>query len=185
MKLNTRFDAVLAIATLTILPALVCRAAETNAAPERIGIYDSRAIAYAYFWSESHQRKLSDTVRAAKDAKAAGDTNRFTELNARSKAEQERNHLQVFSTASVEDLLMEMPEQVTAAQKGANITTLVSKWDEQTLKEHPGAKKIDVTDLLLRDFKLTDKQRKVIADIRKKRPLPIDQAQKLLKEGKL
>jgi hypothetical protein len=161
------------------------KAAETNVPPERIGTYDSRAIAYAHFWSDGHQRKLHDLSKAAKDARAGGQKERFKELEAALKKEQETSHLQVFSTAPVDDVLAGMKDHVTAVQKEANVATLVSKWDEPALEEYRGAKQVDITDLLLREFKLDEKKMKVVQDIRKQKPLPLDQAQELTRQGKL
>jgi hypothetical protein len=161
------------------------KAAETNVPPERIGIYDSRAIAYAHFWSNRHQRKLEDLSKAAKAARVGGDEERFKELAAALKREQETSHLQVFSTAPVDDVLAGMKDHVTVVQKEAGVGTLVSKWDEPALKKYRGAKQVDVTDLLLRDFKLDGKKMKIVQDIRKQKPLPRDQAQELTRKGKL
>ena len=160
-------------------------AAETSAPPERIGIYDSRVIAYAHFWSDAHQRKLNELTKAANAAKAAGQTEHFNELEAAIKKEQETNHLQVFSTAPVDDLLSEMKERVPAIQEKAGVAKLVSKWDKTALKKYPRASHVDVTDLLLREFKLDEKKMKVAQDIRKKKPLPLDRAQELMRKGKL
>ena len=95
------------------------RAAETNTAPERIGVYDSRLIAYASFWAAAHQRKLNDLVKEAKAAQASGDTNRFRELDAALKQERERGHLQVFSTAPVEEILAGMKADSAQARQQA------------------------------------------------------------------
>jgi len=160
-------------------------AVETNAVPKRIGIYDSRAIAYAYFWSEAHQQKINSVAKAAKEAKAAGQTARFQELEAALKKESERNHLQVFSTAPVDDILAGMTRQVAQIQRDAGVAQLVSMWDKKTLKEHRHAERIDITDRLLREFKLTEKQTEVAADLRKKQPLPLEKAQEMLRQGKL
>ena len=39
--------------------------------------------------------------------------------------------------------------------------------------------------LLLRDFKLTEKQKKVIDDVHKQRPLPLEQAKEMMRKGEL
>jgi hypothetical protein len=160
-------------------------AAETSVAPDRIGVYDSRAIAYAHFWSDAHQRKLNELVKAAKQARAAGQTERFRELEATLKQAQDKSHLQVFSTAPVDDVLAEMKDRLPVIQKEAGVAKLVSKWDETALKEHGRAKQVEVTDLLLREFKLDDKKTKVAQDIRRKKPLPLDKAKELARKGKL
>ena len=160
-------------------------AAETSAPPERIGIYDSRVIAYAHFWSDAHQRQLNELTKAARTAKAAGQTERFNELEAAIKKQNETNHLQVFSTAPVEDALDALKNRLPAIQKEAGVTRLVSKWDDAALKEHKRAEQLDVTDLLLREFKLDEKKMKVAQDIRTRKPLPLDQAQELMRKGRL
>jgi hypothetical protein len=160
-------------------------AAETGAPPERIGIYDSRVIAYAHFWSDAYQRRLNELTKAAKAARAAGQTGRFNELEAALKKAQEESHLQVFSTASVDDVLAAMRDRLPAIQKEAGVARLVSKWDETALKEYKDAQQVDVTDLLLREFKLDEKKMKVTRDIRKKKPLPLDKARELARKGEL
>lgn len=161
-------------------------AADTGTTPpEPIGIYDSRVIAYAHFWSEAHQRELNDRTKAAREARASGQSERFKELDAALRKEQETNHLQVFSTAPVEDVLAAIKDRLPAIQKEARVSKLVSKWDEAALKEHKRARQVDVTDLLLREFKLDEKKMKMARDLTKQKPLPLDRARELARKGKL
>jgi hypothetical protein len=85
----------------------------------------------------------------------------------------------------VDDVLTAMKDRVVAVQKETGTSRMVSKWDDKTLAANQGAEQVDVTDLLLQEFKLTDKQKKVIADLRKQKPLPLEQARELLRDGKL
>jgi len=159
--------------------------ASTNASRAKAGIYDSRVLAYAHFWQESHQQKLRETINAARNARSAGQTERLRELEAAIKAEQDRNHLQVFSTAPVDNVLAEMKDRVESTKREAGVSSLVSKWNEEALKLYPSGQQVDVTDLLLRDFKLTEQQKKVIEDLRRQKPLPLDKARELLQKGEL
>jgi type IV pilus biogenesis protein CpaD/CtpE len=111
-------------------------AAEPGAPPDGIGVYDSRVIACAHFWSDARQRELNALTKAAMAAKASGQTERFNELEAAIKKEQETNHLQVFSTAPVDEALVALKDRLLAIQKEAGVATLVSKWDEVTLNAH-------------------------------------------------
>jgi hypothetical protein len=186
MKPILLITAVLACAVFG--PSPVYAADETNkagAAPERIGIYDSRAIAYAHFWSEAQQRKRDEMSKDARSARAAGQTERYKEQSAALKKLQEQSHLQVFSTAPVDNILAEMKDRLPEIQRKARVARLVSKWDEETLKDFKRVEKVDVTDLLLGEFKLDEKQKKVAADLRTKNPLPLKRAENLMKEGKL
>jgi hypothetical protein len=157
----------------------------TTDSTERIGVYDSRVIAYAHFWTEANMNKIKEMSNAAKEAKASGQVDRYKQLSENLKKEQEKNHLQVFSTAPVDDVLNEMKERVAAIQREAGVSRLVSKWDEKSLATHKRAKQVDVTDLLLKEFNLNEKQLKVAADIRIKQPLPLDKARELMRKGEL
>ena len=174
-----------AVAAFTVVTTASAGEATTNAPVERIGVYDSRVVAYAHFCSDAYRQKIDDLSRGAKAARAAGDTNRFQKLAATLKQEQERNHLQVFSTASVEDVLAEMKERVAEIQKQAGVSRLVSRWDEATMRQHQGAETVDVTGQLLRDFKLDEKQKQVIESLKRQQPLPLEQARELMRDGKL
>ena len=109
----------IAIGTVPAIVASVrifsASAAETKPASERIGIYDSRVVAYAHFWTEPHQRDLNERAKTAKDAKAAGQTARYEELSASLKQEQERIHRQVFSTAPIDNVLADIKDRLPAS----------------------------------------------------------------------
>ena len=173
-----------------LLASFVIQAADSpstgaGAGSQRIGIYDSRALAYAQFWSAGSQSSRQQMVRAAKDAKTAGDTAKFRKLDAQLKKVQEQSHLQVFSTAPVDDVLADMKDIVAAVQNETGVSKLVSKWDTKTLDQNRGAERVDVTDRLLATFKLSEKQRKVVSELRQKEPLPLSKAERLMKQGKL
>ena len=67
----------------------------------------------------------------------------------------------------------------------AGVARLVSKWDEKSLAAHKHDEQVDVTDRLLREFKLNEKQLKVVADLRHKKPLSLERAQELMRKGEL
>jgi hypothetical protein len=157
----------------------------TNSTPVRIGVYDSRAVAYAQFWSESFQSKLKEQMAAARVAKQAGDTARFNELATALHVEQDRIHRQGFSTAPADDALAALKGQIPEIEKQAGVIALVSKWDEAALKKYPNAEQVDVTGQLAREFKPTEKQLKVIADIQKQKPLSLEKCDELIRKGKI
>lgn len=82
-------------------------------------------------------------------------------------------------------MLAVLKDRLPAIEKQAGVTRLISRWDDRTLQEYKRAQQVEVTDLLLREFKLDEKKMKVAQDIRKKKPLPLGQAQELMRKGKL
>lgn len=164
---------------------LSASAAETNI-PTAIGIYDSRAVAYAYFWSVPYQKQLHEKISAARAAQKAGDLAKFNDLSTAIKAEQAQNHRQVFSIAPINDALEVIKERLPEIQKKANVITLVSKWDEATLKRYKNATRVDVTDNLVREFIVPDeKQAKTISSIEKSEPISLEKCDELIRKGEI
>lgn len=164
--------------------ALVARAA-TEPAAGKVGVYDSRAVAYAHFVQPGRQAALRQLISDAKAAKAAGDTARFQELEKKIVADQLQMHLQVFSTAPITETLAAMPDRVAEVEREAGVTRLVSKWDEEALRGVAASDRVDVTDQLVRDCKLDEQQKKTLRELAAKEPLPLAKAKELAAAGKL
>jgi hypothetical protein len=169
-----------------LLCVAAASASETNTSQARIGVYDSRAVAYAHFWSASYQTKLNHLMASAKAAKQSGDTNSFGAKSEALRSAQENSHRQVFSTAPVDDALAAIKDRIPEIKKQAGVSVLVSKWDEKALKENSKAEQVDVTDQLVREFiQPTEKQLKVIESLRKAEPLPLEKCDELIRDGKI
>jgi hypothetical protein len=151
---------------------------ENNASAQRIGVYDSRVVAYAHFWTAEQQQQLKEKADVAKAAKSAGDTAQFNKLSKEMSELQEKLHREVFSTAPAEEAMSALKSRLPEIQKQASVSALVSKWDKQTLATYKSAQQVDVTDLLVRDFKLDAKQLKTIDQIKKQKPVPLDKIDK-------
>ena len=174
-----------AVAFVAALCATNLQAAKTNTTPTRIGTYDSRAVAFEWFWSGKHQSQLNELMQTARAAKTAGDTNRFHELDATLRQHQDEMHREVFSTAPPTEALTELKERLPEIQKAAGVSAIVSKWDDAALKKYPNAEQVDVTDRLVREFKPTAKQLKVISGFEKSKPLPLEQCNELIRKGEI
>jgi len=53
------------------------------------------------------------------------------------------------------------------------------------LKKYPNAEQVDVTGQLVRGFKPTEKQLKMITDLQKKKPLSLEQCDELIRKGEI
>jgi hypothetical protein len=150
----------------------------THTNRKHIGIYDSRALAYAYFWSEPQQNKRNQQAATAKPAKAAGDTETFKKLSAALAEQQQKIHQQVFSIAPADEALSAISRRLPEIQTQVGVSALVSKWDKPALKAYQAAMQLDVTDTLVREFKLSEKHLKTIEEIKKAKPVPLDKIDK-------
>jgi len=170
---------------IAALCAANLQAAETNSAPARIGTYDSRAVAFAWFWSDKQQGQLNGLMQKARDAKSAGDTNHFKEFAAALQQHQDDLHREVFSTAPATNAMAALKERLPEIQKEAGVSALVSKWDDAALKKYADAEKVDVTDQIVREFNPPEKQLKMIPEIEKHAPLPLEQCDELIRKGEI
>ena len=162
----TSICAVIAIAFTTLTPTV---RAQSNVT-ERIGIYDSRAVAVAYAGSSFQQAKMSDLVSQQKKAKAAGDKREIARLEAEGRAWQAQLHRQGFGTAPVDDLLAHISNELPKIQTDASVTQIISKWNQPELKRHKNAEQIDVTMKLVDAFHPSERQRQHAIEIQKKKP---------------
>jgi hypothetical protein len=166
-----------------LLPA---RGAETNTAVARVGVYDSRAVVYAWFTSDTNMAKLKAEVAAAQAAKASGNDAKFKELSTALRAKQDQIHREVFSTAPAEEAMAEIKNRIPEIEKAAGVSDLVSKWDVRLSGDYKGAEQVDVTGQLVRAFITpTDKQLKMIESVIKSQPLPLDKCNELIKSGQI
>lgn len=163
----------------------VCSPGAAASAAERVGVYDSRVVAYACFNTPENLAATRARVAEGKAAQARGDTARFQTLEREIKAEQKRLHLQVFSTAPIPEALAQLGPHVEVVRREANVTRLVSKWDDDALRGVPDADRVDVTDALVRDLPLNEKQRPTMREFTTKKPLPLWQAKLLTLFGGL
>jgi hypothetical protein len=72
---------------------------------ERIGVYDSRAVAVAYVGSTFQETKMKDLTAQSKEARETGDAKEVSRLEAEGQAWQAKLKKQGFGTAPVDDLM--------------------------------------------------------------------------------
>lgn len=158
----------------------------TNVPSVRVGIYDSRAVAYAFFSSASQQQELSTWVSEAKLAKNSGDAEKFNRLSAKLRDHQADMHRQVFSVAPATESMAAIEAKFPAVKVELGVTALVSKWDEKSLKRYQDAEQIDVTDQLVQKLIQPDaKQTKVLESFKTTKPISLEQCDELIRTGKI
>ena len=117
----------------------------------RVGTFDSRAVAGAYYGSDAFHDLLKGLTAEHEKAKAAGDKKRVKELEAEGPALQELAHKQVFGTWPVDNILAKIKGEIPKIAKQADVDVIVSKWD--VVYQRSGVEFVDVTDLMVQRFK--------------------------------
>ncbi|PTX95515.1 hypothetical protein DB354_08810 [Opitutus sp. ER46] len=154
---------------------------------EKVGVYDSRVLAYAHFWNPETTRARNELVRSARQARKDGNDAEYQNLHDRIEQLDRRNHLQVFSTESVAELLAAIAPRLESLQRELGVVRLVSRWDEAALAAVPETARVDVTDRLAAEFlpAPTDRQREIMAQMKEKAPLPLPVARMMAAANKL
>ncbi len=151
--------------------------ADLNAEPPtcKVGIYDSRAVAMAYYRSEFFSRHMSGLHESMKKAQEEGNESKINELNEKGKDIQAKAHRQGFGNAPVDEVIEQIKDKLPEIAKKTGVDLIVSKWkiDYQS----PGTKYVDVTDQMVQPFSPSPETLKVIQDIQKKDPVPLDELQ--------
>jgi hypothetical protein len=143
---------------------------KTPPAQERIGIYDSRAVAVAYAGSTFQVKKMKELTAQLKKAREAGDTRRISQVETAGKEWQATLKRQGFGTAPVDDILAEIASDLPKIQQAAGVTSLISKWNKAELDRHPNAVRVDVTMRLVDAFQPNETQRKRAIEIQTIKP---------------
>ncbi len=145
---------------------------------DRVGVYDSRAIAVAFPGTDIFKREMAVLTAAHEAAKLAGDEKEIAEIEEKGASRQKLMHRQAFSTAPVDDILDRIKDLLPAIRETAGVSMLVSKWDEDVLAQYPSAPRVDVTMALIDALAPREKQRKYAIEIQSRKPIPLDKLER-------
>lgn len=173
-RINT---ALLATLLAPILVLSACTPVQNKNA--RIGVYDSRAIAVAWARTKSFNDWMGSLQADYQKAKEAGDQKKVSDLEAEAQERQQRLHLQAFSTAPVDYILVYIDASLPEIKQNAGVTMLVSKWDNETLANYPSAELVDVTLALVDAFHPSEAQRQSAIQIQESEPIPLEEAEQI------
>jgi hypothetical protein len=135
----------------------------------RVGVYDSRAVAVAYSASSFHDAEMKALQQQLKDAEAARDTKKAEQVKARGKNMQTIAHLQAFSNAPVDNAIAKIGESLPVVAAAAGVDVIVADIDFKSDR----VETVDVTNLLVAQFKPNDRAQKNIEMIVKQKRIPM------------
>lgn len=163
-------------ALITVTLCGVARATESDdkatASRVRVGTFDSRLVAVAYVRSDVFHSRLEKMAAELKAAKEAGDQKRVKQLEAAGPALQHLIHKQSFGTWPIDDILKTIEGDLPKIAKESDVDVIVSKWNITFRKKH--TEFIDVTMKMVERFEPTKETQKVLKDLAKKKPVPIE-----------
>jgi hypothetical protein len=138
----------------------------------RIGTYDSRAVAIAYFNSPCGKQvmELMGTLQKKKrEALEANDTLIIKKLNREGEMRQAIMHEQGFGTGSVKDLLVTIKDKIGLLAKSENLDIIVSKYELTYFGSDSIV--IDITEKLTNLFEPNLRFKTILPDLLKNEPV--------------
>jgi hypothetical protein len=156
-------------------PVLVPPASPAQDAPDvvRIGTFDSRAVALAYYRSPGVLDEMMGGMKAARDeAMAAGDTAKVDELELKAASMQHLMHQQVFSTGSICNLYPGIDDELSRVAQEAGAVALVSKWELPYTM--PGLEVVDLTREVVALFAPEEAIEEMVAGLLAQDPVPLE-----------
>jgi len=175
------FAGMLTVAALAVASSALARQREAGTATPatdrvRIGTYDSRAVAIAYGRSKAFLSRVNELREQHTRATGAGDQKSADRLAQEAQALQLRIHLQGFSNAPVDDILAKVSDRLPELAQRRGVAAVVSSAD---YRDDARVEVVDVTDDLTALFEPDEQTQKVIADLKRQAPLPIEQVARM------
>jgi hypothetical protein len=165
---------ILAAAVLTLSATGLSKAQESGDPLPRIGTFDSRAVALAYYRSpEGLERMKPEWDRELRDAEAAGDSARVAELKLFMPSFQHLLHQQVFSTGSICNVLREIEDDLPGIAAAAGVDLIVSQWELPY--RSPDVELIDLTSDIVALFVVDEETAGFLAQMADVEPMPLEE----------
>ena len=148
--------------------------------PLRVGTFDSRAVALAYYRKFYRSPEFVARLKRLKEerdqANAAGDHEKAKKLEAEGRAGQEHSHSQVFGSAPVDEIVAKIKDQLPEIAKQAGVDIIVSKWS--VTYRSPDTEFVDVTEPMAKLFQPDEQTWKMLRDLTKHQPVSAEELQK-------
>jgi Skp family chaperone for outer membrane proteins len=110
----------------------------------RIGVFDSRAVAIAYYQSGYHEQDLKKLLNEYNKASDAGDTLLAKKISNRVEVLQMIAHDKGFGKGTVNNILDRFKKELDDLAKRENVSMIVSKWELYSVSDN--MEMIDITD---------------------------------------
>lgn len=181
MRITNRIGVAVAVVVVGLGGYWVADVAASTAGEEggvgvRLGTYDSRAVAVAYYRSKRFRSKIKALKAEAKAAKTAGDGARAKVLEAEGQKLQKLAHNRSFGAWPLGDILEHVRPKLPQIAQEVEVDVVVCRWDIAFQRE--GVVSVDVTDPMVAAFAPDAKTLEVIATLRKSKPIPLDKLKK-------
>jgi hypothetical protein len=137
----------------------------------RVGTYDSRIVALAYYQSALYAPSWQSLTDKMEKAKAEKNEILLKELEAEVVAEHNYDMLRVFSQLPISDILEKVKDKLPQVAQEAGVDMMVSQWE--VVHKTPSVEIVDITSPLVTLFNPREQGLKYIEEMSKQKQPPI------------
>ncbi|HUO09472.1 MAG TPA: hypothetical protein VM008_14280 [Phycisphaerae bacterium] len=160
-----------AVAVLVgILPALCAPTGTMPAAKVRVGTYNTRMVALAYWRSAEGMKVIGATVNDAMAAKKAGEKEKAAELEKKAKDLQRRLHNEVFGNSPIPEVTEAMKSALNEVAQAKDVVAIVP----EVAYAGDSVDVVDVTEEIVAKCKPTEQTRRVLNELPKHPPAEME-----------
>lgn len=162
--------ATLVIAISLIVPPFI--SAQQKPGKIKIGIYDSRAVIFAYSRSRMFRDYMKNFSLRSDSAEKANDTVKIRELSIHAMSFQHLLHQQIFCTGTVMAVVGKVADKLPGLAKKNGVLIIMSKFEIPYKDEE--VELIDLTSQVVTLFNPMENIDKMLAEISKAEPVALD-----------
>lgn len=148
--------------TITITLALLLGSLTLDAQPFKVGTFDSRGVALAFYNSEYWAGVLKAKRAELESAKQAGNQGKVAELEKWGQGQQDLAHKQVFGSAPIPNVLEHLAPAFPEIAKAAGVAGIVS----EVQYADSSVQKVDVTMNILDWLKSSERTRAMVKGLK-------------------
>jgi len=166
----------LSSAIIAVIGAFLSPPQASTQTPEgtiRIGTFDSRCVAVAYGRSAGFAEYINGLRSELVKAKEQGNETRVKEIERLGPTSQMIMHQQAFSTGSVGNIMDKIKDKLPTIAQTKNVRLVVSKWE--VFHQDSSFEMVDITDDLVSLFEPDSQTLKVVEEVKKIAPVPMEQ----------
>lgn len=138
---------------------------------QRIGVFDSRAVAVAYYNSKfSNNQQIFQSLGSQMQlAKSKDDKEAISKLELEGTMRQAMMHEQGFGKGSINNITESVKDKMTQLAKNENLSAIVSKWE--MIFSGKDVELIDITEKIVDFFEPNDQIKSMVKEIMQSEPV--------------
>lgn len=137
----------------------------------RVGIYDSRIVALAYYRSDQFMDYIAQLRQELKEAKEAGDDEKVALIDKTGPGSQELAHKQGFSTMPIPSILEKIKDSIPIIAKRFELDVIMNQWE--IIYQKDKVEFIDISMEMISFFNPSEETMEMLDQMYEVEPVPL------------